>query len=314
MKRLIITIILAFLFNTHTPAFAESSKIPAVASFSIIGDMVKRIAGDTLDLHIIVDADSDAHGFEPTPADVRHLTHARLVFFNGLGFEGWMERLLQSSEFSGSKVIVSQGIEALENRTHGISHADHEHEHHHGDEEDAHADSDPHSWQNVRNAMIYAANIRDALIAHDPQNKDVYTNNAKAYIAELSALDSWVREQINSIPKEARVVITSHDAFFYFAQAYGVTFLAPLGVDSKSDVSAKDITRLIDHMRKHNVRALFVENISDPRLIEQLEREGKARIGGVLYSDALSKPDGNAPSYVAMIRHNVTALVAAMKQ
>jgi zinc/manganese transport system substrate-binding protein len=172
---------------------------------------------------------------------------------------------------------------------------------------------DPHAWQSVPNAKVYVANIRDALIAADPAGRDAYAANASAYLASLDALDREVRAVLGAIPPDRRKVISTHDAFGYFAEAYGIAFIAPEGVSTDADPSARDIARIITQIRQQGIPAVFLENIIDPRLMRQIARESGARIGGTLYSDALTGPAGAAPTYIDMMRHNAKEIAAALK-
>lgn len=276
---------------------AAAKKLEVVASFSILGDMVARVGGEDVATTVLIGPNGDAHTFEPTPAHARELAAADIVFANGLGFEPWLDRLAKSANAKAKVVSVSKGISArdFDDDGHGHSHA-----------------QDPHAWQDARNALVYVANIATALAAKDPVNAARHRARAEAYAKELRTLDADIRASFASIPKGKRRVITSHDAFGYFAAAYGVTFLAPLGTSTEAQASAKGVARLIAQIRRENIKAVFVENISDPRLIEQIARETGVKIDGKLYSDALSPKDGPAPDYVAMMRHNTRLLTAAM--
>ena len=278
---LLFTLLLLF------PLSAQAAPLKVVASFSILGDMTQRVAGDKAEVITLVGPGSDAHAFEPTPSSVKTVAHADLFIINGLGFEPWAERLSQAAGYKGITVVASKNIIPLAN--------------------------DPHAWQNIANGKTYAANIRDALIAADGAHAAEYTQNAARYIAEMETLDRWVKQQFSAVPPQKRRVITTHDAFGYFGKAYGVEFIAPLGLSTDSQPSAAVMAKLIDQIRAQQVHALFIENISDPRLMQQLERDAKAHIGGELYSDALSDANGPAPTYLAMFKHNVTQLVAGMK-
>jgi len=279
---------------TIMPAAAHAEKLRVVASFSILGDMVHEVAGGNVELKTLVGPDGDAHVYEPSPADAKAIVSANLVVVNGLGFEGWLSRLIASSGYAGPVAVASSGIEALAFKGERLT-------------------QDPHAWQSLANGEIYVANVRDALIDADHTHADEYRANAARYLKRLAALEGWVRAEIATVPESRRKVITSHDAFQYFARAYGVQFIAPLGVSTESEASAADIARLIDQIRAQKVQAVFMENITDGRLIRQLESDGGAYVGGTLYSDALSPPDGPAPTYIAMFRHNVTQLVEGME-
>lgn len=276
---------------------AAAKKLEVVASFSILGDMVARVGAEDVTVTVLIGPNGDAHTFEPTPAHARSLAAADIVFANGLGFEPWLDRLAKSANAKAKVVSVSKGISTRDFDDHGHGHS--------------HA-QDPHAWQDARNALVYVANIATALAAKDPVNAARHRARAEAYAKELRTLDTDIRASFASIPKGKRRVITSHDAFGYFAAAYGVEFLAPLGTSTEAQASAKGVARLIAQIRRENIKAVFVENISDPRLIEQIARETGVKIGGKLYSDALSPKDGAAPDYVAMMRHNTRLLTAAM--
>lgn len=281
-----------------SPAFAQE-KLKAVATFSIIADFVRNVGGDRLDVTTLVPANGDAHVYAPTPADAKKLADAQIVFINGLGFEGWIARLVKSSATRAVVVVATRGIKPLTAAgTHGHGHA--------------HDDSDPHAWQSVANAKVYVANIRDALAARDPAGKAAYEANAAAYMAKLDQLDREVRAEMGRVPAERRRIITSHDAFGYFRAAYGVEFIAPQGVSTDSEASARDVARIIAQIKKQKIPAVFLENVSDPRLLKRIADETGARVGGTLYSDALTGENGPAPTYIDLIRHNIRALSAAL--
>jgi zinc/manganese transport system substrate-binding protein len=274
-------------------------RLKVIASFSILGDLVKNVGGDRVEVATLVGPNGNAHVYAPSPGDAKKVADAKLVFVNGLGFEGWLERLVKASGTKAPIVIATKGIKPLE-RT-----GDHDHDHDHGR-------ADPHAWQSVANAKIYIANIRDALIAADPAGKDVYLANAAAYLAKLDALEREVREVIAKIPADRRRVITSHNAFGYFQNAYGVNFIAPQGVSTEAEASAKDVAAIIAQIKKQKAAAVFLENVTDPRLVEQIARETGAKVGGTLYSDALTDDKGDATTYIDLIRHNLRQLASAL--
>ena len=288
------------------PAWADG-KLPVVASFSILGDMTQRVGGERIAVTTLVGPDGDAHVYEPGPADAKAVAAARVLVVNGLGFEGWMDRLEQAAGFKGVEAVASAGVAPLSMaEADEAGHDDHEHDHGHGG-------VDPHAWQNVANAQAYVRNIAAALERADPEGAAVYRANAQAYLAELEALDAEIRAAMTAIPAPQRVLVTSHDAFGYFAAAYGVTVLAPQGMSTESEASAADVAGLIRQIRADGVRAVFVENITNPRLLEQVSRETDAAIGGVLFSDALSPPGGPAATYVEMMRHNAWTIASALQ-
>lgn len=294
-----------------TPALA-ADKLPVVASFSILGEFVAEVGGDRVTVTTLVGPNGDAHVYNPTPADAKAVTSARVLFVNGLGFEGWMERLAKAAKSKATVVVATDGISARhmteeddETPAKGGK-AGHDHANHH------HDGLDPHAWQSVANAKLYVANIRDALVAADADGKDAYLANANAYLGKLDALDAEVRTAIAAVPEAKRKVITTHDAFGYFSDAYGVRFIAAQGVSTESEATPKQIAGLIRQIKAEKIKAVFLENMSDKRLIGRIAKETGAEIGGELYADALSLPNGPAPTYIDMIRNNVKLIAAAM--
>ncbi|HEV2573636.1 MAG TPA: metal ABC transporter substrate-binding protein [Beijerinckiaceae bacterium] len=285
--------------STLPVAAQTETKLPVVASFSILGDMVRQVGGDRVALDVLVGPGGDAHVYAPTPSDAKKLTAAKVVFVNGIRFEGWLDRLVRSSGTKAAVVTVTKGLKPL---TMTERHAGHNH-----------SASDPHAWQDVANAKLYVANIRDALIQADAAGADGYRSRADAYLNQLDGLDADIRAGLGTIPPERRLIITTHDAFGYFGAAYGMKLISPQGISTESEASAQDVARIIRQIRQDKVPAVFVENISDPRQAERIAQETGARIGGTLYSDSLSPPDGPASSYVGMMRHNLGELTKALK-
>ncbi|TMJ00304.1 MAG: metal ABC transporter substrate-binding protein [Alphaproteobacteria bacterium] len=277
-----------------TPCVAQE-KLKVVATFSILGDFVTNVGGDRVEVQALVGPNGDAHVYQPSPSDAKTLAGAKVVFVNGLGFEGWIERLIKASGSKAPVVTASRGVKPRKM-----------------DDEHGRGGADPHAWQSVENAKVYVANIRDGLSAADPAGKGSYEANAASYLAKLDALDAEVKAAIEEIPADRRRIITTHDAFGYFAAAYGVTFIAPQGVSTESEVSAKDVAKIILQVRKQKIPAVFLENVSDGRLLRRIGAESGARIGGTLYSDALTDGQGAAPTYLDMMRHNVQQLSAAL--
>jgi zinc/manganese transport system substrate-binding protein len=280
--------------NQHQAAVIPPVRV--MVSFSILEDIVRQVGGDDVSVTSLIGPDSDAHGFEPNPDQARLLSKAQLFVINGLGLEGWLTRLTGSAQYRGTIIIATRGINPITTTEAG---------------ETAPA-PDPHAWQDPRNAIVYADNIRRALAVVDPAHAESYRQRFRQYRAELEALDRRVRDELSAIPAEKRRVITSHDAFAYYGKAYGVTFLAPEGISTDTEPSARTIAGLIRQIRREGIKALFVENISDPRLIDQIARETGATLGPPLYSDALSRPDEPAPTYLRMIQHNTAALTGGM--
>jgi zinc/manganese transport system substrate-binding protein len=291
----------AFALPAVLPAVAQG-RTKVVATFSILADLTSQVAGDRIELAVLVGADIDAHTYQPKPADARAVAAAQAMVSNGLGFEGWIERLAKAAPFKGRAIVASTGVPTLKAEP-GQGHA-HGHGHAHG--------PDPHCWQDVGRARRYVSNIVAGLAAADAANAAFYRERGQAYDQQLATLDSWVKAEIARVPASQRRAITGHDSFRYFAQAYGVQFQAPRGFTTESEPSAKDVAALIRQVRDQKIKALFVENMSNPGLVEQIARESGGVIGARLYSDALSGPDGPASTYEAMMRHNVTALVAGM--
>lgn len=283
----------------------EAAKVKVVATFSILGDFVRQVGGDRIDLTVLVGRNGDTHVYSPSPADARSLAEAKVIFVNGLRFEGWIDRLVEASGTSATVVEAAAKVKPLEmDDDHG--HHDDDHNHH------AHGGLDPHAWQDVANAKLYVAAIRDGLTTVDPAGREVYATNAEAYLAKLDALEAEVKAAVAAIPPARRKVITSHDAFGYFARAYGLTFVAPQGVSTDAEASARDVGRIIRQIKRDKIPAVFLENVTDPRLLERIARETGATIGGRLYSDALSDENGPAGTYIAMMEHNIKALSDAL--
>jgi zinc/manganese transport system substrate-binding protein len=275
---------------------ASRAPVRVVVSFSILGDIVRRIGGDDVAVTSLVGPDSDAHAFEPTPDQARLLAGAQLLVVNGLGLESWLTRLTRSARFQGAVTTATEGVPPITTVEPG----------------EKSPLSDPHAWQDPRNGVIYANNIARALASIDPDHAEAYRQRFRRYKAELEALDAQVRSQLQEIPADKRRVITSHDAFAYYGKAYGVTFLAAEGINTESEPSAKAIAGLIRQIRREGIKALFLENIADPRLVEELARDTGTTPGPPLYSDALSRPNGPAPTYTRMIGYNTAVLKQGM--
>jgi len=280
------------------PAVAQDRgrpKIKVVATFSILADIARNVGGDRIEVASLVGPNGDVHVFTPTPADAKAIAAAEIVVENGLGLEGWIERLVNASGARAAVVVASAGIKSR------LADADH-----------GRADPDPHAWQSVADAQIYVANIRDALVRADPAGKAFYQASAAAYLARLEALDQDAHNALGKIPADRRKVITTHNAFGYFGAAYGIAFLAPQGVSTESEPSARDVATIITLIKVEKISAIFLENVADPRLLDRIAKETGTKIGGRLYSDALTDPGGPASTYIDLIRHNVHQLAAAL--
>jgi len=279
-------------------AQAQNAKIPVVATFTILADLVRQVGGPRVDVVSLVGPNGDVHACDPSPADSRKVAGAALIVENGLHLEGWISRLAKASGARARIVIASDGAALRKDM---------------GNKEFAeHGGTDPHAWQNVANAKIYVANIRGGLIAVDPAGRNEYEARAKAYVEKLDALDAEARAAITKIPAERRRIVTTHDAFGYFGQAYGLTLAASAGVSTEGGISARDVAKIINQIKKDRFPAVFLENVSDPRLMDQIARETGAKIGGTLYSDSLSAPEGPAGTYIDMVRHNISELTKAL--
>ena len=283
------------------PAFGQR-KLKVVASFTILADLVAAVGGERIELATLVGADKDAHTYQPTASDSRLVAGAQVLVINGLGFEPWADRLAAAASFRGRRVVA----------TADVPRARHLAGEHHHDGKGADAGADPHMWHDVALARRYVAAIARGLAEADPAGAGDYRRRAEAYDRRLADLDAWVRQQIATVPAAKRRVITGHDAFHYFARAYGVTFRAPQGLSTAQEASARDVARLIRQIRREGIRAIFIENMSNPKLIEQIAREAGGVVGPELFVDALSTPGGPADTYEKMFRHNVAALVAGM--
>lgn len=299
-----------------SPAFAEE-KLKVIATFSILGDIVANVGGDRVEVTTLVGPDGDAHVFQPAPADAEAVAGAQVTVANGLGFEGWMDRLVEASGTKATVITAAEGVTPIafgeeehaeeEGREH-----DHDHAEEAGHEGHDHGAFDPHAWQSVTNVALYVGNIERGLAAAVPAGAETYAANAAAYLAELDTLDAEIRAAVAALPQDRRTVVTSHDAFGYFAADYGLTFVAPQGVSTEAEASAQDVAALITQIRDAGIAAVFVENIADGRLLDQIAAETGAAIGGTLYSDALSRSEGPAGTYLTMMRHNLGQLTQVL--
>ena len=285
MHRLLLCVLLLIASPLHA-----AEKLNVVASFSILGDFVRTIGGNRVNVTTLVGPDSDVHVYTPAPADAKRIADAKLVVVNGLGLEGWLPRLVQSAGSKATVVVASAGITPLK----------------------LGSSADPHAWQSVPNAKIYATDIANALAVAAPDDAELFRAQAKAYLEKLEALDREVREAIAKIPPERRKVISTHDAFGYFSAEYGIRFIAPLGVSTETEPSARDVAAIIGHIKAQKIPAVFLENISDDRLIRRIAAETGSKVGGTLISDGLTGEKGPAPTYIDMVRHNIKALTSAL--
>ncbi|MGC0150861.1 metal ABC transporter substrate-binding protein [Chromobacterium vaccinii] len=294
---------LAALLLLGMPALALA-KVPVVASFSIIADMTREIGGDRVEVVSLVGPDQDAHVFQPSPADIKKVSAAKVLVTNGLGLEGWMSRLDKAANFRGATVVASKGIKTRQAP---------EEEHAEGDHDHDHGDVDPHAWHDPARVQTYIKNISAGLIQADPAGKAEYQRRAADYAARVKSLDDWAKQQFAAVPAAKRKMLTSHDAFGYLGEHYQLKVLAIQGVSTESEASAKGVAQLTRQVRKEGVKAIFMENMSDARLLKQLSAEAKVTIGGKLYADALSGPSGPAASYLQLMRYNVDTIVKSFR-
>lgn len=326
-------------------AVKAQNELPVVTTFSILGDMVERIGGKAVAVTTLVGRNGDTHVYQPTPADAKAVRNASILFTNGLEFEGWLDRLAEAAEFTGELVVTTNGIETIvlqeHNDEHGEeSHEDEEHhdapgtepndnydadedkdhagkehgdvEHEDGHDEHEHGEFDPHSWQSLKNAIVYVDNITAALAKASPTNATTFYENRAVYVEDIESLDKQIRDMIAALPPSARTIVTSHDAFQYFGQDYDITFLAPQGLSTESEASARDVAQLIKQIRAQSISAVFVENVADPRLVQQIARETGSVVGGKLFPGALSNKDGPAGTYLELMHHNATTIASAL--
>lgn len=271
---------------------AAQAQVKVVASFSILGDMVRQVTGDLAAVTTIVGPNADAHTYSPNVEDARAVANADIIFVNGLGFETWSDTLIKTSGTKARVFVATEGIKPLL----------------------VDGETDPHAWNSLVNGIAYVENIAKAMAEADPANAKRYSANAASYVTELKALHDKTLASLNALPKGNRTVVTAHDAFGYLANAYGLVFLAPVGIDTEAEPSARDLAKLIDQLKKQKVGALFVENITNPDLVKQIAKETGLKIGGRLFSDALSAQGGPATSYLNMFKHNLGTLVAALSK
>lgn len=305
MRKLLLALLLSL--AVAAPVAAQDKR-KAIVSFSILADIVRQVAGAHVDVVTLVPAGGDGHVYQPSPADARAVAGADILISNGLNFETWLDRLVQASGFKGARIIASEGIAPRRLKDDGHDHKP-GHKHDHGA-----ADIDPHVWHDLTRMRRYVANIAEGLAKADPQHAEDYRKRAAAYTAELDALDGWAKAAFDAIPRDQRKAITQHDAFGYLAERYKIEFMAPQGMSTEAEASAESVARLVRQIKRERVQALFFENIINPRLIEQIAKEAKVKVGGRLYSDSVGLPGSEADSFVKLFRVNVDRLTDAMRR
>jgi len=283
-------------FGSIPLAARAAQPLRVVTSFSILGDLTEQIGGAHVSVQSLVGPDGDAHVYDPRPKDLRTLMQAGLLVRNGLGLEGWMDRLTGAADFKGRVVVASERVVPHTMKEDGGAIA-----------------TDPHAWQDPHNGGLYVQAIAEGLAEADPANAARYHEAAAGYAARIAAMDTWIETTLAPIPASQRRIITTHDAFGYYGARYGVEFLSAEGISTESEPSAKAIAALVRQIKREQVRAVFIENMTSPRMAQMLVRETGAILGGTVYSDALSPPNGPAPTYLAMLRHNTTLFAAAMR-
>lgn len=291
MKKLIQSVVLALVSSGFCLASASAAEpLKVVASFSIVGDFARNVGGDRIELTTLVGPDSDTHLYQPTPAHAAAVAAADVVLANGLGLEGFLAKVLEASGGDAPLVTLSDGVQPL----------------------DTGEGRDPHAFQNIANAKIYVGNVLKAFCAADASGCSRYEANAETYLRKLDATQSEVRAAISAIPADRRVIVTSHDAFGYFAEAYGLNFIAPEGISTEAEASAADVASIIRQVRKAKAAAVFLENVTNTALVERISAETGVSVGGTLYSDALSGAGGPAATYIDMMLHNVRTIRGAI--
>lgn len=292
MKRLPISLAVAALLSSP---LAMAKTVEAVASFSILGDIVQQVGGEHVNVVTLVGPDGDPHGFAPMPKNSKQLSNADVVFVSGLGLEGWLERLISASGYKGQVVVASTGVDTRKM------------------DEEGKMVTDPHAWNSMANGIKYANNVMNALIVADPEDADYFRKRGGEYIQQLEKLDAYAKAQFAAIPLDKRKVLTSHDAFGYFSQEYGVSFLSPVGFSTEAEASASDVAALIKQIKQEKIKTYFIENQTDPRLVKQIATASGVKAGGELYPEALSPAGGPAATYVEAFKHNVDTIVGSMK-
>lgn len=298
---------LSMILTLATPIVVAQDKLPVVASFSILADMVRQVGGEQVEVTSLVGPNSDAHGFEPTPADAKKLAQAKLVVVNGLNFEGWTNRLIKSSGYKGEVVVASKGSKTISLPSKAKNSNSHGHGHDHGT-------IDPHAWQSLDNAKIYVQNIAAGLIRVLPIHAKEIKAREQAYLSQIDELHQKAKDAFSAVPIEKRRVITSHDAFGYLSKSYNIRFFSPQGWTTDREASAADVARINRQIRDQKINALFLEKSSDSRLLERIAQDTGVKIGGTLYSDALSSPGTEADTYLKMYAHNVETLIKGLQQ
>jgi len=308
------SVLLAACAPAATPAFTHKLKV--VATYSILGDMVQNVGGEAIELKVLVGRDGDVHTFEPTPQDGVALKDAQVIFENGLEFEAWLDELYAASNAQAVRAAVSDGIEPLAASVEGEHHAEHEEQEAHSEEEHEHGEFDPHIWHSAANAAQMVKNIQNALSAVDPANAAVYQANAEKYLTEIAALETYIKEQVNTLPAERRKLVTTHDTLGYFARDYGFeivgTALGSISTES-GDPAADELAELVNDIKLAGVPSIFAENVANEKLMSQMAVEAGVKLAPMLYTDALGPSGSAGETYLKLMRYNVETIVEALK-
>lgn len=273
------------------PAFLGAQNI--LTTTSVLRDMAQHIAPDHCRVETIVPRGMDPHIYEPTPSDIDLVLASDLIFMNGLRLEGWLDKIISNAGRHGKKVIVTEGITPITSLEYESA-------------------PDPHAWMDLSLGLTYLKNMRKALVELMPRHADEIQQKYDTYIREMRDVHEWTREQIQSIPAENRVLITSHDAFQYFGRAYGMELHAALGLSTDADVKTGDVLNITRLLESSAIPAIFIESTINPKLLEQIASDYNVVIGGELYADALSSQNGPAGTYLDLFRHNVNTITQAL--
>lgn len=291
MNKLLIYISALFILIGSANA---QKRLKIVASASMISDIASNVIGDLHEIDMIVPIGGDPHLHEPTPSNARLVAAGDLILINGLTFEGWINELIENSGTTGDIVTVTNGVNVLTSQTY-------------------HNSADPHAWMDVSNGVIYARNIRDAIIKLDPDNAAVFNANFDSYSKKLISLDKEIEMAIQTIPEERRILITSHDAFQYYGRKYNIRLEAIMGISTEAEAQTADIIRVNRVIKENKVPAVFIESTINPKMVQQLATDNKVTVGGQLYADSLGDTDSPAATYINMLRYNTNTIVAALK-
>lgn len=274
---------------------SATEKPKIVATASMIADIAQNIVGDKFEVITIVPIGKDPHTYEPTPSDATMVANADVIFKNDLTFEGWLLKLIENSGTKANVVKVTEGVEVIESLTYANS-------------------ADPHAWMNALNGIVYAENIKNAMVVYDEANQDYYEKNFEVYRKKLKDLDQYIQEQIKSIPEKQRILITSHDAFQYYGRKYGIRLESVLGTSTEAQAQTSDYTKVDKVIRESGVPAVFIESTVNPKMLQQLASSNDITIGGSLYSDSIGGKDSDAPSYLTMLKYNTDVIVKALSR